>query len=165
MNLVLSHEKKRAVENNVIERLRARRCREGRTKQAAGLPARAKNCRETNPKWNKQLMSTAPASKRKRKWPTLQYTAKNGTKSICSVQARGAGPRPCQRSWAWVFYSCRYKWRTVASQLLHSCLTVVSQLSLIWLGNFVFQKGNLNLNLFFYKQNVPHRSATTVRQL
>ena len=138
MHLVLGQERRRAVENNAIERLRARCCREGRTKQAAGLPARAKICRETNPKWNKQLMSTAPTSKRKRKWPTPQYIGKNGTKTICSVQARGAGPRPCQRSWAWVFYSCRYKWRTVAAQLPHSCRTVVAQLSLWWRGNFGF---------------------------
>ena len=149
MHLVLSHEKKRAVENNVIERLRARRCREGRTKQAAGLPARAKICRETNPKWNKQLMSTAPTSKRKRKWPTAQYIGKNGTKSICSVQARGAGPQTVPALKGVVFYSCRYKWRTVAAQLPHSCRTVVAQLSLWWRGNFGFLKKRLKFRFFF----------------
>ena len=90
---------------------------------------------------------------------------KVGRNPFAAFEPEGLGPRRCQRSWAWVFYSCRYKWRTVASQLLHSCLTIVSQLSLICVEHFACKRKDLSLDFLSEKQNFPTRLATTVRQL
>ena len=90
---------------------------------------------------------------------------KTGRNPFAAFKPEGLGPRRCQRSWAWVFYSCRYKWRTVASQLLHSCLTIVSQLSLICVEHFACKRKDLSLDFLSEKQNFPTRLATTVRQL